>query len=320
MQKKVLVTTWIAAIALLAGCATGPAEYPELVQAREAYRQAAADPAVRDNAPVALHEAERALERAENATSAAEREHYAYLTQKRVAMAEAFAGSQGAENEIAQLQARRENILAQRREQEVERSQQSAAEARREAELAQLQLQQMQEAQREAEIRQYQQEAEQAREENLRLQEELKEMSQTTTQETERGLVVNIGDVLFETDQATLKPGAALNLNKLVQVLNDHPERNVVIEGHTDSTGDASYNEQLSQRRAESVANFLRNQGVDDNRIMTRGYGQSYPIASNQTQAGRQQNRRVEIVLMNPDRTFEQSMRDTNQAGAPRTQ
>jgi outer membrane protein OmpA-like peptidoglycan-associated protein len=315
MQRIVLLTICTAAIALLVGCATVPAEYPELVQARAAYQRAAQDPAVRDNAPVALHEAERALNRAENATSAAEREHYAYLVQKRVAIAEAFAGGQAAENEIAQLQERRENILAQRREQELEISEQRTAEAQRQAEIAQLELQRMQEAQREAEIRQYQQQAEQEREERLRIQEELEQLEQTTTQQTERGIVLNISDVLFEFDEATLKPGAALNLSKLVQVLNEHPDRNILIEGHTDSLGDASYNEQLSQQRAEAVANFLRNQGIADNRIMTRGYGESYPIASNETQAGRQQNRRVEIVLMDAGRTFEQSMRDSAQAG-----
>ena len=316
MQKYIRWTILIAGVALFVGCATGPAATPELVRAREAYERALRDPSIRNNAPIAMHEAGRALDRAENADSEAEREHYAYLVHRKVAMAEATARNQAVEAEIAELQARRESILAQSREREVESAQQRAAEAQREAEMAQLQLERMKEDQRQAEVRQYQREAEQAREESRRLQEELSQMSGAKTEETERGILLNMGDVLFETDQATLKPGATLNLSKLVQVLNEHPNRSIIIEGHTDSTGSADYNQQLSQRRAEAVANFLRSQGIAEERIMARGYGEAYPVAPNQNAAGRQQNRRVEIVLMDQGRTFEQSLREAPQPGA----
>ncbi len=311
MQRYLRWTILIAGAALLAGCATVPADSPELVRAREAYQDAMRDPTVRNHAPIALHEAGKALDRAENADSAAEREHYAYLTQKRVAQAEVSARNQAVDTEIAELQQRRERILAQSREQEVQSAQQRAAEAQREAEVAQLEVERMREAQRQAEVRQYQQQAKQIREENQKLREELSQMTETTTEDTERGIVLNIGDVLFETDKATLKPGATLNLGKLVQVLNEHPDRGIIIEGHTDSTGSADYNRELSQRRAEAVADFLRSRGIQEDRIMARGYGENYPVTTNNTVAGRQQNRRVEIVLMNEGSTFEQSMRQT---------
>jgi OOP family OmpA-OmpF porin len=78
------------------------------------------------------------------------------------------------------------------------------------------------------------------------------------------------------------------------------PDRKVLIEGHTDSSGSASYNSDLSQRRANAVEALLINQGVDPTRIVARGYGESYPVATNDTAAGRQQNRRVEIVILKP--------------------
>lgn len=309
MRKIHHLTALTAGLALLVGCATsGPAEHPRLVQARESYQRAMRDPTIRDNAPVVLHEAEQALYRAENADSDAERDHYAYLVQQKVAMAQAYARNDAAQAEVAQLEERRDAIMAQSAEQR-------AAESQRQAETAQLQLREMREAQRQAEVRQYQQEAQRAREENRRLEQELQQMSQTRTQDTERGIVLSIGDVLFETNQAVLKPGAALNLNKLVQVLRQHPERKILIEGHTDNTGAASYNEQLSQQRAQAVADFLRGQGIPEDRIMARGYGEAYPVASNENTAGRQQNRRVDIVLLNQEGTFEQSMRETPRAG-----
>lgn len=315
MQKYILWTILIAGVALFAGCATGPADTPELVRAREAYERALRDPTVRNNAPVALHDARKALQRGQEADSEAERVHYAYLVQRKVAMAEAAARNEAVENEIAELQERRESILVQSREQEVDIARQRAEEAQREAEVAQLEVERMREEQRQTEVRQYQQQAEQAREENRKLREELSQMSDATTEDTDRGIVLNIGDVLFETDQATLKPGATLSLGKLAKVLGEHPDRRVIIEGHTDSAGSAEYNRQLSQRRAEAVADFMRSQGVPEDRIMARGYGEAYPVTTNETVAGRQQNRRVEIVLMNEGSTFEQSVRETPQAG-----
>jgi OmpA-OmpF porin, OOP family len=111
------------------------------------------------------------------------------------------------------------------------------------------------------------------------------------------GTVVTLGDVLFETGQATLLPGAALNLDPLVEYLQGHPDSSVVIEGHTDSVGSSGYNQQLSQARAAAVRSYLVSRGIPMDRMIARGVGEDFPVASNENSGGRQQNRRVEITV-----------------------
>jgi outer membrane protein OmpA-like peptidoglycan-associated protein len=119
---------------------------------------------------------------------------------------------------------------------------------------------------------------------------------------TERGLVVTLEDVLFETDRADLKPGAELRLNEVVGFLGAHPDKHVLVEGHTDSTGTDAYNQQLSEARAAAVKSYLARRGVSPAMVHVRGYGEAYPIASNDDGSGRQQNRRVELVITDADR------------------
>ena len=117
------------------------------------------------------------------------------------------------------------------------------------------------------------------------------------TRETARGLIVNLSDVLFDTAQATLKPGAREKLAKVSGILVTHPDLKIEIEGHTDSVGSDQYNQALSERRAESVRNYLVAQRIAPQTISTVGFGEGHPVASNATAAGRQQNRRVELVV-----------------------
>jgi outer membrane protein OmpA-like peptidoglycan-associated protein len=114
---------------------------------------------------------------------------------------------------------------------------------------------------------------------------------------TDRGLVLTLGDVLFDTGKADLSPGAARNLDQLVQFLTDHGDRRVEIDGYTDSIGSDSFNLDLSQRRADTVKAVLVSRGIDPSRIESRGYGKAYGIASNADAGGRQLNRRVEVVI-----------------------
>ncbi len=110
-------------------------------------------------------------------------------------------------------------------------------------------------------------------------------------------MVLTLGDVLFDTGQATLKPGATSILDRVAAFLNDNPMVNVRIEGHTDSTGSPDFNQVLSQNRAAAAATALQTRGVPPSRITAVGKGQEFPVASNTTSGGRQQNRRVELVF-----------------------
>jgi outer membrane protein OmpA-like peptidoglycan-associated protein len=118
--------------------------------------------------------------------------------------------------------------------------------------------------------------------------------------ETPRGLVVTVGDVLFDTASATLRPGGVQQVQRIAEVLVKNPAETVLVEGHADSRGSDSYNMALSQRRADSVRAELVYAGVPADRIIARGMGEGYPVTTNETAAGQQQNRRVEIVIQTP--------------------
>ncbi|WP_426149980.1 OmpA family protein [Pseudomonas sp. DC3000-4b1] len=117
--------------------------------------------------------------------------------------------------------------------------------------------------------------------------------------QTDRGTLVTFGDVLFDLNKAELKPSGMTNIIQLAQFLRDNPERQVIIEGYTDSTGSDAYNQSLSQARATSVMAALVRQGIDPKRIVAQGYGKQYPVADNSSSAGRAQNRRVEVTISN---------------------
>ncbi len=159
---------------------------------------------------------------------------------------------------------------------EVEKARKEAEDKAREAERARLQ-------------------AEKAIAERKQLESELAELKAT---QTERGIVLTLGDILFEFGKNVLLPGAKGTIDRLVEFLTKYPNRDVVIEGHTDNVGSDTYNLGLSQRRADAVRDSLTSKGISKDRITATGYGESRPVASNATPAGRQQNRRVEIVIL----------------------
>jgi OmpA-OmpF porin, OOP family len=154
---------------------------------------------------------------------------------------------------------------------------------------------------REAEARMRTDEAErraaEAREASLRAQTLEQELADLKAKKTERGLVLTLGDVLFDTGKATLKPGAYPTIERLAAALKEVPTRKVMIEGHTDSVGADEYNMQLSRSRAQSVQAALLERGALSDQITTIGKGESTPIASNDDSGGRQQNRRVELIF-----------------------
>ena len=168
-------------------------------------------------------------------------------------------------------------------------------------------------------------EAEMARREAERLQAQLRDAQQQLAelepQQTERGIVLTLGEFLFPFDSAELQPGAERTLDRLAQYLRDNPDYLVLIEGHTDATGDAGYNQQLSERRADAVRAALAQRGIGRDRVRSVGLGEDYPVASNAQPEGRAQNRRVEVVIAEgqmPPTRDEVSPTLARERGAPR--
>jgi outer membrane protein OmpA-like peptidoglycan-associated protein len=124
-----------------------------------------------------------------------------------------------------------------------------------------------------------------------------KQLADLAAKKTERGMVITLGDVLFGTDVARLNPDGMRTAQTLADVLQQNPQRTVLVEGFTDSTGTGPHNQDLSERRASAVGSALQEMGVARERIAIRGYGEAYPVAANNTAQNRQLNRRVEIVL-----------------------
>ncbi len=278
---------------LTVGCATVS---PDVERARGAYNEAASDPELASRAAVELYEAQKSLAQAENAWNLlrdeSEAQHRSYLTERKIEIARTAAERKLAEAEIARLTEVRRDFLMDARTREADRAR---TEAQRRAEEAQARAREAREAQLSAE--EALREAEAAREKARKLEAELAEVG---ARATDRGYVLTLGDVLFDLDKADLKPGALRNLYRLVTFMNLYPDRGVLIEGHTDSLGEDSYNVDLSERRAISMQSFLFENGIARDRVNSKGYGEAFPVASNETQSGRQQNRRVEVLILNP--------------------
>jgi outer membrane protein OmpA-like peptidoglycan-associated protein len=266
------------------------------VDARVAVDLASNDADVARYAPVELDEAEQAIQQAEalwhDEKDVDEAKQQAYLVTRRVEIARVVTDGAMAMEEGKALARQREAVLLEVRTIEADRAlsvaEKRAAEARRDRAAAEEARADAQQARAEAA-------ALAAREQKLR-----EELAELQAQKTERGLVLTLGDVLFDVDEASLKAGATQSLSRLVTFLKEYPDRQVLVEGHTDSTGTDQYNLGLSQRRADSVVQFLTLNGIAPERAIARGYGKAYPVAGNETAAGRQRNRRVEIVILDP--------------------
>lgn len=139
----------------------------------------------------------------------------------------------------------------------------------------------------------------------------------TNLQETQRGLVISLSDILFDVGRSTLKAGSQASISRIAAVLTQYPQHQILVEGHTDHTGSDDFNLGLSRDRAHSVRAALIAGGVDASKISADGYGESRPVASNDTPAGRQQNRRVEIVIVGAGTVADAMQRDTTAAPPP---
>lgn len=299
--------------AVLAGCSS-MADSPTLDEAQSRYNSAQANPQVTLLAPLELKEAADALARARAAQSNREEarvvDNLAYVAKQKVAIAQETADRKNAEAKIADAADERREVQLQARTVEADQAKQQAALAQRSAEAKSAALTAANAASEQDKIRlaATAAEAEEARrqaanaqasaaQDQARLQELQSQLDDLQAKKTERGMVITLGDVLFDSGKAQLKSGGTRNVQKLGDFLKKYPQRKVQIEGFTDSVGNESFNQELSEHRARVVKAALLDMGIGNDRVSTRGYGESLPVASNSTHAGRQLNRRVEIVL-----------------------
>ena len=331
MKKNRYLPLSLIAAAMLAGCTTMPPKNTALEDARSVYSSARTNPQVVTLAPIELQKAGETLSKADAALSKGDDaavNQLAYLTRQQVAIAQETAKRKAAEAAVISATAQRDQVrLAARTaeadaaKRQVAMSQAEVDEARRQAEIAQQAAEQQAAAlaaanaqaqrdealiaARQAEADEAKRQAELARQTaeqqaaayQARIAEQEQQLKELDAKKTERGMVITLGDVLFAVNKAQLSAGGVRNVQKLANFLNQYPQRKVLIEGHTDSTGSRSINQPLSERRADAVRTALVGMGISGDRIETRGYAEQYPVASNNTAAGRQLNRRVEIIL-----------------------
>ncbi|WP_152205668.1 OmpA family protein [Marinobacter changyiensis] len=258
INRKLSLGIAVGLSALMVGCAGSPPENQMVTEAEFAYSKIENDPNVARSGPSELRSARNELDRAQ-----------------------ALLAENASEEEIehvAYLAKRHAEIAYEMGERARLQQEIDSAEERREQLVLEMRTSEAQSAQAEA----------------RRLREQLLAME---AKETDRGMVLTLGDVLFDLNQADLKPSAQRTIQELTEFMNEYPGRRVRVEGYTDSTGAEDYNQGLSERRAMSVKAALTENGVSSSRIDVVGYGEAYPKASNDTSSGRQQNRRVEIVI-----------------------
>ncbi len=247
----------------LGACSSAPKPNASLEEARAAYDNASKDVTVVKHAPEELDQARDALNVADKywkkKEDAASIEHHAYLAKQRVEIASLIAESNETDRELEAMALERRNVTLDLREAELVKAKQEAQ----------------------------------------ALQRQMEEMAALQAEKTDRGMVLTLGDVLFDVNESTLAPGAARNIDQIASFMQRYPEREAVIEGHTDSMGDDDYNLDLSRDRAFAVRQALIQAGVAASRISTQGFGESLPVANNSTPTGRQKNRRVEIIFPN---------------------
>lgn len=271
-------------VAILAGCATPPNS--SLAEAHSSYDSATRNPQVTKLAPLELKQAGDSLNKADSAFNKGESadtvDQLAYISKQQVGIAQETAKRKEAEAVVANASANRDQVRLAARTAEANSANQQLAAAN---ETANQQAAALAAAG-----------ADSARDQALIASQE-KQLKELKARKTDRGLVITLGDVLFNSDKAHLKSRGMHSVRKLGDFLTQYPQRKVLIEGYTDSTGSSSHNQLLSEQRANAVQTALVDMGIGSERISTRGYGEAFPVAGNDTAANRRLNRRVEIIL-----------------------
>lgn len=309
MMNRTLIAGAVLASLILGGCATSQPPPAALVEARTTLRQAELDPAVLTHAPLELKKATDSLNRANQLQDKGEPvdeiRSAAYVANQQAKTAMAIAQAKGNDLAIAGAEADRERARSEMLAAQAKRAQADSRAAQAQSSIAQQQAASAEQRASGAEARTLaaQAGAADARQQADQLQQQLAALQATPT---ERGMLVTLGDVLFESSRATVKPGAQASLAKLADFLQQNPSRSVLIEGHTDSVGSAASNISLSRRRAAAVDVALEGLGLASNRVTTVGYGEDYPVADNATATNRALNRRVEIYIAENDQPVKQ--------------
>lgn len=297
--------------ATLQGCASTPMQDAQLDQARNDYAAASNDQRVVQVAPEQLRQASGDISQADALQKAGasqdDVDHYAHLASQQVTTARQLAAADASQAYVKQAGAQRNQMMLQASQQQTQQAQMQtdAANVRAsDADAKTLQAQQQtQQAQMQTDTANTNAantaaQAAQTQQQNTAL------LAALDAKQTDRGMVLTLGSVLFDSNDADLSTSGERSLDKLVQFLHDNPKRNVRVEGYTDSTGSTAYNQELSTRRAEAVSSVLVDDGVGSQRTESKGFGEEFAVASNRTASGRQQNRRVEIVISDPDGSF----------------
>ena len=288
------------ALAALVACGGLPLSNARLDQARRDLSTAQANSQTQTLAPVELKQAGDAFALADAAfvrgDDASKVDQLAYLASQRIALAQQTGERKASELVVRDAGAERDRARLQARTREAEVATQSAnaanraaTSATRDAEFAQ---QQAALSQQQAASAQWQ--AGEAERRSAVLEATLRELD---AKKTERGIVVTFGDVLFDTGMSQLKPGGRQQIERLGGFMQSHPQLNALVEGYTDSVGNSGANQNLSERRAESVVAVLIGAGASRSQLTSTGFGETHPVAGNDSASGRQLNRRVEVVL-----------------------
>lgn len=300
-MTNIYLTAAALAVAVLVGaCSSVPSSTGLLEQTRSDFRTAQSDPKVASYAPLELKQAGEALAQANAAAndndSTEEIDKLAYVAKQKIALTQEIAKRKTAEAEVANAGQERDQMRLAQRTNEANIAKNSAEQSQAAAQVAQAQALA---AQRQAQTARDQATASQrtTQDANARAAQLEAQLAELAAKQTARGMVITMGDVLFGTDLYRLNAEGMRTAQKLAKVLQENPQRAVLVEGFADSTGASAYNQALSERRAGAVQTALVELGVSRERVAMRGYGESYPVAANDTAPNRQLNRRVEIVL-----------------------
>ncbi|MCW8196676.1 OmpA family protein [Proteobacteria bacterium 005FR1] len=292
----------MSSLVLLTGCANLEESSDSYTQAQQAVERAQETPGVTQYASLKLQQAEESLDRAEELWEeyGDDRmelvDHNAYLAKQQALTAIERAELGEAREQMTQVSEARDQVLREARERELLTARQRAAQAELQAQSAQERAREL-----EQQFQTAQQDAQTARDQRQQENQQLEELRQTVqdlkAQQTDRGMVLTLDDVVFDFGEAELKSGGERSVQRLASFLEENPDRQILVEGYTDAVGSDEFNMQLSRERAEAVRQQLVTAGVDPERIEVKAHGENYPIASNDTVAGRQLNRRVEVVI-----------------------